>query len=430
MDMGLAGEEDLLMALGEQMGVPAIDLSRSIIPLEALDLVPAQVAEESVVLPVKVEANRVVLAMGNPDDQQTIDEIKFITGKKVDPYVTLEAKLKNVLREAYALRDRDRSVGFYRGERSAGTDMEKHPNGYLAILSEHLPEVEVVPDEEGINLEIVPEEQDYLELEIIPDDSPTDLRIKSHTVLVVDDEPNIVSLLEKALTTENFKVLKAYRGLEALQVVKVDQPNLVILDAMLPEIHGFEICRKIKSSKRFGHIPVIMISAIYRGWRFAEDVKKLYGADDYFEKPFRIVPLMRRVQELLDIGPLKVENEINPQAAQISYNKGVSLYKAKNYLDAEIALKEACEHDPFNPNIHFALANAMLANNKIFDAIREYEQTIELKPDLFLPLKSLAILYQKKGFKNKAIEMWERALRCSPQESARQEVRKYLLQLL
>ena len=76
------------------------------------------------------------------------------------------------------------------------------------------------------------------------------------------------------------------------------------------------------------------------------------------------------------------------------------------------------------------MANVLLATNKVYEAIREYEQTVELKPDLFVPLKNLAILYQKKGFRNKAVEMWERALHCSPDEGIRQEVKEQLLKLL
>ena len=50
-----------------------------------------------------------------------------------------------------------------------------------------------------------------------------------------------------------------------------------VLDAMLPELHGFDICRRIKASARYGHIPILMISAVYRGWRFAEDLRELGG---------------------------------------------------------------------------------------------------------------------------------------------------------
>lgn len=426
LELGLAGEEDLLGALGEQLGLPAVDLSASVIPLGHLDLIPQQVAEQSKVMPLTVEENRVGLAMANPDDQQTIDEVSFVTGKKVDPFVVLESRLKKVIREAYALHKRDPGIRFYQGERGMFPDNQESPEGYIAVIAQQLPEVEVPvePDEELITIEVSAEDE-------IPVQGGTgQAEDAQQTVLVIDDEPDIVRLLEKSLTAEGFRVVSATRGLQALQEVKSKAPDLVLLDAMLPEIHGFEICKKIKSSKRFGHIPVVMISAVYKGWRYAEDVKQTYGADDYFEKPFRIVPLVRRVRELLKAGPADAESQLDPDAADRSYRQGVELYKQKKYEEAEGHLREAVNLDPFSPNIHYALANILLARNQVYDAIREYEQTVELQPDLFVPLRNLAILYQKKGFRNKAVEMWERALRCSPDEQTRKQVREQLLKLL
>jgi tetratricopeptide (TPR) repeat protein len=107
----------------------------------------------------------------------------------------------------------------------------------------------------------------------------------------------------------------------------------------------------------------------------------------------------------------------------------VAFYREKRYEEAEAALLEARQLDPFSANVHYALANVLLARNRLYEAMREYEQTIELAPELFAPLRNLAILYQKKGFRNKAVEMWERALRCSP-EGEREQVREQLLKLL
>jgi DNA-binding response OmpR family regulator len=428
MELGLAGEEDLLLALGEQLGLPAVDLSRSIIALQHIEIIPEPVAVENNILPVLSDEDNVILAMANPGDQRTIDEVQFVTGRKVEAYVVLEARLKKVIREAYAIRKRDPSVKFYHGERSSFPDGKEDPDGFMAYVTQQLPEpdVDIEAEEELITIEVSLTD----EVEVDEGEEAAPAADDQRTVLVVDDEPDIVRLLEKSLTAEGFKVITATRGLEALQAVKQHNPVLVLLDAMLPEIHGFEICKKIKTSKRFGEVPVIMISAIYRGWRFAEDVKQTYGADDYFEKPFRIVPLLRRVRELVGAGPTSEEQQKDQLAANEAYRKGVALYKEKKHDEAEVALREACQLDPFSANVHFALANVLLAKNQIYHAMKEYETTIELKPDLFAPLRNLAILYQKKGFKNKAVEMWERALRCSPEEETRKQVREQLLKLL
>jgi len=427
LSLGLAGEQDLLEALGEQLGLPALDLSKSIIALKNLDMIPEEVAKQATILPVRVEQDRIVLAMASPDDQQTVDEVQFVTGKKVEGWVVLEARLNNVIREAYALHKRDPSIQFYRGERSGSPENPEDPGGFLAVITQQLPEPDVsidTDDEELITIEVSTSD------EILEEMQTGAGQDDSKTVLVVDDEPDIVRLLEKALTAEGFDVISASKGLEALQAVKQHKPSLILLDAMLPEIHGFEICKKVKSSKRFGHIPVVMISAVYRGWRYAEDVKSTYGADDYFEKPFRLVPLVRRVRELLNAGPAAIGEDLDPDAANQAYRRGLELYKEKKLSEARKSLQEACELDPFSANVHYALANVLLAQNLVYDAIQEYEHTIELKPDLFAPLRNLAILYQKKGFRNKAVEMWERALRCSPDEKTKQEVREQLIKLL
>ena len=67
------------------------------------------------------------------------------------------------------------------------------------------------------------------------------------------------------------EVIRAMRGREALDALRTSQPDLVLLDAMLPEIHGFEICRQIKQSAQYQHVPVVIISAIYTGGTFIRD---------------------------------------------------------------------------------------------------------------------------------------------------------------
>ena len=73
-----------------------------------------------------------------------------------------------------------------------------------------------------------------------------------------------------------YLVVEADRGRRELQMVKLENPDLVVLDAMLPEVHGFDIARRIRSSARYGHIPIVMVSAVQRGWRFAEDARQSY----------------------------------------------------------------------------------------------------------------------------------------------------------
>lgn len=114
------------------------------------------------------------------------------------------------------------------------------------------------------------------------------------TVLVVDDEKNIVKLAELYLSAEGFDVISAADGATALETVKIRRPDLVILDIMLPEIDGWEVCRRLRQTSQ---IPIIMLTAR------SDDVDKIVGlelgADDYVVKPFNPRELVARVKAVL-----------------------------------------------------------------------------------------------------------------------------------
>lgn len=113
-------------------------------------------------------------------------------------------------------------------------------------------------------------------------------------ILVVDDEQEIADLVTLYLQSENYEVLKYYTAREALECIRKDAPDMAILDVMMPEINGFQLCRIIREQHTY---PVIMLTA--RG----EEIDKIngltLGADDYITKPFRPLELIARVKAQL-----------------------------------------------------------------------------------------------------------------------------------
>src|SRR6187402_1789816 len=95
-----------LKALSEQHGIPGIDLSQLCLRLEHLELLPRAIAEKHLILPVLVRDDRLFIAMANPREKKVIDELEFVTGKKVYPYVALDAALSRVIKEAYGRKAR------------------------------------------------------------------------------------------------------------------------------------------------------------------------------------------------------------------------------------------------------------------------------------------------------------------------------------
>lgn len=110
-------------------------------------------------------------------------------------------------------------------------------------------------------------------------------------ILLVDDEVTLLKGLKLSLEREGFVILTAESGKQALQIVDAEQPDLVVLDLMLPEVDGFEVCKAIRQSST---VPIIMLTA--RG----EDIDKILGleigADDYLTKPFNTRELIARIR--------------------------------------------------------------------------------------------------------------------------------------
>jgi len=116
-------------------------------------------------------------------------------------------------------------------------------------------------------------------------------------VLVVDDVPPNVKLLEAKLTSEYFDVLTAYSGPEALDVIAREHPDIVLLDVMMPGMDGFEVCRRIKKDMTTAHIPVVMVTALDQPSDRVAGLEA--GADDFLTKPVQDLALFARVRSLV-----------------------------------------------------------------------------------------------------------------------------------
>lgn len=250
------------------------------------------------------------------------------------------------------------------------------------------------------------------------------------TILVVDDEAEIRKMVRRVLEERGYRVTEAARGHEALARLKERPPDLVVLDAMLPEVHGFDIAKRMKDSERYGHIPIVMISAVYRGWRFAEDVRQSYGVDAYLEKPFKMTDFIAAVEAALTQRPSPTDVEKISAEAERRLAAGIAAYQRGDITGAIAELREGTRIDPLAYRLHFHLGLLHGKQGQIFDAIQELQTALDINKTHFPALKNLAVLYQKAGFRNKAIETWERALRAAPDDATRQTIKEHLVGLL
>ncbi len=118
-------------------------------------------------------------------------------------------------------------------------------------------------------------------------------------ILVVDDEVDLVETVRFSLELEGYDVLVAYNGEEALNQARKENPDLILLDLMLPKLDGYKVCRLLKFDERYKHIPVLMLTAKTQEKDKATGMET--GANEYITKPFEMDELMKKVKGYLKI---------------------------------------------------------------------------------------------------------------------------------
>jgi DNA-binding response OmpR family regulator len=159
----------------------------------------------------------------------------------------------------------------------------------------------------------------------------------SKRILIVDDEPRYIRLMEANLITDNYQVLKAYDGQQAVDIVAKENPDLVLLDIMMPVLDGFGACERIR---KFSSVPIIVVTA--KGEE-QDRVRGLdMGADDYITKPFSATELLARVRAVLRRS--EKPTSLPPQSIFRHGHMTIDLAKAEVFLDDKMVYLSATEY--------------------------------------------------------------------------------------
>ena len=165
-------------------------------------------------------------------------------------------------------------------------------------------------------------------------------------VLIVEDEPDIRDLLVFHLQREGYQVIHSRTGAEALRLVRAESPDLVLLDLMLPEVDGLEVCRRLRRDPATRALPIVMLTA--RGDEVDRVLGLELGADDYVVKPFsprelvaRVRAVLRRARPEAGSGPLVVGRLVIDAAAHQVTVEGAAVSLTRKEFDLLRALMEA-----------------------------------------------------------------------------------------
>lgn len=229
-------------------------------------------------------------------------------------------------------------------------------------------------------------------------------------ILVVDDIPANVKLLEARLLAEYFDVLTAENGYDALAICERTQVDLILLDIMMPGIDGFEVCERLKANPRTAHIPVVMVTALDQPSDRVRGLKA--GADDFLTKPVNDLQLMSRVKSLVRLKMLTDELRLRAATARaISLEDGLEtglgdepgdilLVDGRGSSQDRIAralkpiAEVTCMSDPQAAVFQAAESNFELvlvnANFEDYDPLRLCSQLRSLERTRFLPILLIA----------------------------------------
>jgi two-component system alkaline phosphatase synthesis response regulator PhoP len=123
-------------------------------------------------------------------------------------------------------------------------------------------------------------------------------------ILVVDDEPDFCSIVQANLEKEGFEVEVAYDGMDGLEKVRANPPDAIVLDVIMPEKDGYEVCAELKADKRYADIPILMLTAVasrVSTTRYSHREGMSMEAEDYLPKPASAEQILQSVKRLLNL---------------------------------------------------------------------------------------------------------------------------------
>lgn len=448
-----------LAALAEQHGVPSVDLSTQIVPLDYMKLIAQEIAYEHIVFPFRVEGEKVFLAMASPGNTEVIEEVEFLTARSVVPHVALDDMIRRAIDEAYKRQERGESL--YVGPNVSdeqltelgierpGSLFESAPGSVRPAAQPESDEPELAHDplafdelaetEEAAAPPAVkareasePPPMDHAFAQRTPPSASPPARdvTAGKTVLLADSDAAGRDALCGLFRERGQIVLSASSGVEALGRLREATVDLIVLDLLLGGINGFEVCRRLRANDKLGRIPIVMLGAPHHDWRMEHDLTDALGVRCFFPRPVPVPRLMRACQFLLAGEP--VTNEVDPltgQAEQL-WNVGMQAFEEGKIDSAVESLERALKLEPEAFELHYHLGLLYGRRDDLFNAVLALEHAVRAQPMHFSALKNLAVVYQRVGFRRQAFETWERAQEAAPDDQTRAQIREHMLSLL
>jgi two-component system sensor histidine kinase/response regulator len=190
------------------------------------------------------------------------------------------------------------------------------------------------------------------------------------TLLIADDQPQNIRVLYELLTAEGYRVLVARDGAATLQRVRYGEPELVLLDVLMPELDGFEVCRRLKASPEHRHLPILFMTALAETESKVEGLS--LGASDYITKPFQVDEVLARVRTHLQIS--RLQRDLERRNTELKAFSHTVAHDLKNPLSvitgsAELALGSLARQGSPDPRLSRSLERILRSGLQMAETI-------------------------------------------------------------
>lgn len=409
----VAGEAERALAthVSKALGAPVAVLSESVVDLSAVGLLSAELMRQHVALPITADDDTLVVVVLDADDGELAMRLAYESGRRVSLLAGVPGVLEEWIERAIA-------------GRLSGASWLTGPNAPNAQVA-HVARARPISDDAANALA----REIAAALDEVPNATPVGtVRLKKRAVrvlaaerrvvLVVDDDAAIRQMLRDLFEHDGLVVVEAATGAEAARVLDEVKIDVCVLDAMLPGIHGFEVCRTAKTSA-LKNLPIVMMSAVYRGWMNAREIQEVHGADFFFEKPLQVNHLRKVVGDALG---RTVELD-TPSAAADDIDEAErtcrQLIERGLHRGALAAVEAWLKLAPFDASgwLERGLLHRQLAED--VKAMSALELAVAYDSTSFRAHAELASVYTTLGFQRRAGVMLRRAVQLAPGDETR-----------
>lgn len=411
-ESGRVPKKDLLEALSEQTQVSAVDLSVLAVDLATLRWIPEPVARQHSVFAFFEDKGTLWVAMANPRDKKIIEELEFVTGKQVKPFVALTPVLLETIAEAYHALNAGKSV--FSGSDSSNTARA------ITKRSEFPDRSLIMPPMATVDAIQTLESPRFSHSQVPLFESEKDA---ARPILVSIADPILRQKIITPLQQRGYQVAEGHDLTEAASIVSDRTPRAVIVDFSDPRM-GLTFCRRMHRTKRASTVPAIVIVPI--GWKIHERIGGAYGVSSFITPPEEPLELLSALERALLDTPTRSTANKKKRIRDI-LEDGMRHFQQGQTEQAIHFLMKGLAIDPMNFQLYYKLGLLYGQLDRLEEAIAALEDAAELNPDDYSTLKNLAVLYEKVGLTEKALSLWEHAMIATDNETTRGEIQQHIL---